>query len=140
MFLSGLSGWRSFFPRFLVSLFFVGLVYWVADYWTIGIWNSRESLVVRVLEAGPEAPREKVPDGRSADGNGDGDETFPALERPLEVLVLTGDQKGRTFVVVVAFSMCSSKGAVRIVVKVSKAFPEANTVISVGVSSISPMA
>ena len=46
-----------------------------------------------------EAPREKVPDGRSADGNGD--ETFPALERPLKVLVLTGEQKGRTFVVVV---------------------------------------
>ena len=138
MILSGLSGWRMFLLRFLVSLFFVGLVYWAADYWTIGIWNSLESLVVRVLEAGPEAPREKVPDGRSADGNGD--ETFPALERPLKVLVLTGEQKGRTFVVVVAFSTCSSKGAVRIVVNVSKAFPEANTVISVGVSSISPMA
>ena len=97
--LSGLSGWRRFLLRFLVSLFFVGLVYWVADYWTIGTWNSRESLVVRVLEAGPEAPREKAPDGRRTDG--DDDETFPALERPLKVFVLTGDQKGHTFVVVV---------------------------------------
>ena len=99
MFLSGLSGWRMFLLRFLVSLFFVGLVYWAADYWTIGIWNSRESLVVRVLEAGPEAPREKVPDDRSVDGSGD--ETFPALERPLRVLVLTGDQKRHTFDIVV---------------------------------------
>ena len=65
MILSGLSGWRMFLLRFLVSLFFVGLVYWAADYWTIGIWNSRESLVVRVLEAGPEAPREKVQIGRA---------------------------------------------------------------------------
>ena len=50
MILSGLSGCRRFLLRFLVSLLFVGLVYWVVDYWTIGIWNSQESLVVRVLE------------------------------------------------------------------------------------------
>ena len=35
MILSGLSGWRMFLLRFLVSLFFVGLVYWAANYWTV---------------------------------------------------------------------------------------------------------
>ena len=51
------SGRKGLILRLAVSLLFVGLVYWAADHWTLRSWNPQDSLVVRLLKAGPETPR-----------------------------------------------------------------------------------
>ena len=97
--LLSLSGWRGLFLRLFVSFLFVGLVYCLADFWTIRSWNAQDSLVVRLLEAGPEAYR-----GEGAEeswGSGE-EESFPTLDRPLRVRVLTGKQRNRVFDIMVS--------------------------------------
>lgn len=96
--LRGLRGIQGFLLRLFVSLLFVTLVYWAAEHWTIRTWDTQDSLVVELLEAGPETPRKAVASedpSREAE-----DEPFPMLERVLRVLVLTGDQEGRIFTLV----------------------------------------
>ena len=73
--------------RLLVSLAAAVAVYEGTDYWTTRMWNSQESLIVRVLGMGPETP---VP---SAPGE---QESFPTLQRQLTLLILTGEQRGVT--------------------------------------------
>ncbi len=87
------SGWKGLLLRLLASLSFVGLVYLAADRWAIRSWNTEDSLVVRVLLAGPETPRQG--------GGTDEGEAFPMLDRSLSVLVLTGEHRGQTLDLVV---------------------------------------
>ena len=97
------SGRKGLILRLAVSLLFVGLVYWAADHWTLRSWNPQDSLVVRLLKAGPETPRGATPEGGSPASGVEGqEETFPTLDRLLRVLVLTGEQRGRVFDIVVS--------------------------------------
>ena len=97
------SGRKGLILRLAVSLLFAGLVYWTADHWTLRSWNTQDSLVVRLLKAGPETPRGAGPeDGSPASADEGQEETFPMLDRLLRVLVLTGEQRGRVFDIVVS--------------------------------------
>lgn len=83
--------------RIVLALAVAAGLYFAVDQWTMSVWDNQlrsekdsigaESLIVRVLEAGPEEP---VP---SAEGETSG---FPMLQRGLKLLLLTGDQRGVT--------------------------------------------
>ena len=98
--LKGLRGIKGFLLRLFASLLFVALVYWAAEHWTIRTWNTQDSLVVELLEAGPEAPRRAAASDAPSREAETEDEPFPTLERVLRVLVLTGEQEGRVFTLV----------------------------------------
>ncbi|MDO4786580.1 MAG: hypothetical protein Q4A13_06510, partial [Fretibacterium sp.] len=88
---------RRFLLRLAAVFVFVFAVYHAADLWTLRSWNDEDSLIVEVLEMGTERLR---PTAVSKDEEAE-EESFPALDRPLKVLVLTGKQKGRAFNIVV---------------------------------------
>jgi len=90
--------WKTFQTRLkerhkLAASLLSGAGYEGTDYWTTRMWNSQESLIVRVLGMGPETP---VP---SAPGE---QESFPTLQRQITLLILTGEQRGVTANVKVA--------------------------------------
>lgn len=88
---------RRFLLRLAAVFVFVFAVYHAADLWTLRSWNDEDSLIVEVLEMGTERLRPTaVSKAEEAE-----EESFPALDRPLKVLVLTGKQKGRAFNIVV---------------------------------------
>ena len=76
-------GVKALLLRLALALAVAVALYFAADQWTMSVWNNEESLVVRVLEAGPES---LVP----------GETQFQMLQRGLNILLLTGDQRGVT--------------------------------------------
>ena len=76
-------GVKALLLRLALALAVAVALYFAADRWTMSVWNNEESLVVRVLEAGPES---LVP----------GETQFQMLQRGLNILLLTGDQRGVT--------------------------------------------
>ncbi|MBQ9565135.1 MAG: YibE/F family protein [Synergistaceae bacterium] len=76
---------KSLLLRLALTLFTVLALYSAADDWTLRAWNNDESLVVRILEMGPESPVE-TEDGEAA--------AFPMLRREIRAQLLTGEQKG----------------------------------------------
>lgn len=77
---------RRWLLRLVAVLVFVSLVYHGADLWTIHFWNNEDSLIVELLEMGTERLR---PESVSKDEE-EGEGAFPALDRPLKVLVQIG--------------------------------------------------
>ncbi|MBR1672689.1 MAG: YibE/F family protein [Fretibacterium sp.] len=73
------------FLRLALALAVSAVLYFAVDQWTMSVWNNEESLIIRVLEAGPETPV-----------SGETEQSFPMLQRTLRVLVLTGEQRGIT--------------------------------------------
>ncbi len=46
---------RNFLFRLIIALVISGAFYYVVDYFAVHNWNNQESLIVRVIEAGPES-------------------------------------------------------------------------------------
>ena len=80
---SALRPLRSLCLRLILSLAAVAALYLAVDRWTVQIWDSRESLIVEVLDLGPEAP------APSSMG-----EAFLMLQRETRLRVLTGEDRG----------------------------------------------
>ena len=77
---------RTLLPRLALALVAAVGLYLAADYWTMRAWNNGESLVVRILELGPESPVENQDDEAA--------QNFPMLRREIKAQLLTGEQKG----------------------------------------------
>ena len=85
--------YKAYFFRLVLSVLLAVGVYSAVDFWTLRVWNVKESLVVEILGVG----NEKILS--SEDDQNDG--PFQTLEIDLLVRILTGDQKGRNFPVAV---------------------------------------
>ena len=80
---------KIFVIRILLALAASIAIYFAIDYVTILNWNSSESRIVRVLEAGDESP--VIVDGDEAQN------AFVMMQRILRVEILTGEQSGAKF-------------------------------------------
>ncbi|MCR5347832.1 MAG: YibE/F family protein [Fretibacterium sp.] len=101
---------RFLFLRLALALIIAAALYLAADRWMMSVWNNQlrgvsdslgaESLIVRVLEAGPEEPvpvpgRAEPPEGEKIPPEFQAGH-FPMLQRSLRILLLTGEQQGIT--------------------------------------------
>ncbi|MBR0097692.1 MAG: hypothetical protein IJP88_10945, partial [Synergistaceae bacterium] len=80
---------KIFVIRILLALAASIAIYFAIDYATISNWNSSESRIVRVLEAGDESPI-------TVDGD-EAQNAFVMMQRILSVEILTGEQAGAKF-------------------------------------------
>ncbi|MBQ4419475.1 MAG: hypothetical protein II870_07545, partial [Synergistaceae bacterium] len=80
---------KIFVIRILLALAASIAIYFAIDYATISNWNSSESRIVRVLEAGDESPI-------TVDGD-EAQNAFVMMQRILRVEILTGEQRGAKF-------------------------------------------
>nr|MBQ6739522.1 hypothetical protein [Synergistaceae bacterium] len=80
---------KIFVIRILLALAASIAIYFAIDYATISNWNSSESRIVRVLEAGDESPI-------TVDGD-EAQNAFVMMQRILRVEILTGEQSGAKF-------------------------------------------
>ncbi len=89
--------YKGYFFRFALAILLAVAVYSAADFWTLKSWNTQESLVVKVVDIGPEKilTPEKNQENQGEEG------PFQTVESEIAVSVLTGDQKGQTFNIVV---------------------------------------
>ena len=73
---------RNFLFRLIIALVISGAFYYVVDYFAVHNWNNQESLIVRVIEAGPESiiPPEN-----------DTEESYEMLERNTVLQVLSAE-------------------------------------------------
>lgn len=82
--------YKGYFFRLALAILLAVAAYSAVDYRTLRSWDTSESLVVEVLDVGPE--REVHLEEGSP---------FRTLENDVLVLLLTGDRKGRTFSITV---------------------------------------
>ncbi len=82
---------KNFVLKIIFALAVAWTFYYLVNYFAIKNWNTSESLIVRVLEAG----EEKI---RQSDISGDEDR-YETLERQLILMVLSGNNSGEVITV-----------------------------------------
>ncbi|MBQ6111290.1 MAG: YibE/F family protein, partial [Synergistaceae bacterium] len=75
---------KTFIMKIIIALIFAGAFYYAADYFAVRNWNNNESLIVRVIEAGPE---QIIPPENEQE------ESYEMLERKTVIQVLSGNNK-----------------------------------------------
>jgi uncharacterized membrane protein len=103
----GLKAWeifalycKGYAIRFALAAVLAASVYSAVDFWTLRNWNSKESLVVEIVDIG----REKILSAPASAESGPDEEAegpFRTAETEVAARILTGTQKGRIFSVAV---------------------------------------
>jgi uncharacterized membrane protein len=83
---------KGYLFRFALAVLSMVTVYSAVDFWTLRNWDTKESLVVKVMDVG----EEKILSPEEED-----DEPFRTVETKLAIQVLTGEQKGENFSIAV---------------------------------------
>ena len=79
---------RHLFMRIIIALLISQAFYYIVDSFTVKRWNSSESLIVRIVEAGPELAVES-----------ESEDAYAMLERDTVLQVLSGNEADRQMTV-----------------------------------------